>query len=133
MGEEKKAGAQAQLVDGFKRGELLLQHCKFSGEYFFYPRVAAAGIRPGEWELTPACGNGHVYAAAYINLKGDDSAAFCVGLVDLVEGPRIMARIINAKNPPPVPGTSVRLKFIDAEWAAKLDHPVPVFEIEAEE
>lgn len=126
MSDVNVPGPQARVIEGLRNHQLLLQRCRFSGNYVFYPRVAAVGMREHEWDLVPACGEGEVHAATVVDFKGD--GGFQVGLVELKEGPRILARILTASAGPLPPGTKVRMKIVPAAWSPDLDHPVPVFE-----
>lgn len=129
MSTSQAIGPQAQVVEGLRNGNLLLQRCRFTGAHYFYPRSAAAGIRLDEWELVPACGRGTVYSATRIDLKGDPSSRYDVGLVDLEEGPRLLARFSSSDDELPAPGTPVRVRIGDAAWATHLGHPVPLLDL----
>ncbi|HEY0296059.1 MAG TPA: zinc ribbon domain-containing protein [Bordetella sp.] len=125
-GPAPEAGPQQRVVDGLRQGRLLLQKCRSTGEYLFYPRAAARGVRSGDWDLVPACGLGRVYAATHVGMRGAPS--YHIALVDLAEGPRLMARLEWPGDIPPPPDTPVRMKMVEPEWAPQLGHPVPVFE-----
>lgn len=132
MTQARESGPQAQVVEGLRNGTLLLQRCRFSGEHYFYPRSAAAGVRPGEWDMVQASGRGVVHVATRIDLKGDAASRYDVALVDLEEGPRLLARFASASDQLPAPGTPVRVRIVEAPWAAALGHPVPVLELAGE-
>ncbi len=74
------------------QGRFMLQRSRSSGEFFFYPRVAApvTGARDLEW--AEVSGRGVVYAVTIMRPK-PPQAPYNVVLVDLEEGPRMMSRV----------------------------------------
>jgi uncharacterized OB-fold protein len=129
MTKPVEQGPESAVVEGLKAGMLLLQRCRFTGEHYFYPRFAAVGLRPDEWDLVPAVGRGVVYAATRIDIRGDAASRYDVALVDLEEGPRLLARFATSAEQIPRPGTRVHVRIAPGEWAAQLGHPVPVLDI----
>lgn len=85
-------GPQARYEAYLDEGRFMLQRDRASGEFFFYPRVAAprSGSRDLEW-AAPS-GLGRVYAATVIHPRPPE-APYGVVLVDLDEGPRLMSRV----------------------------------------
>ncbi|MDO9435972.1 Zn-ribbon domain-containing OB-fold protein [Hydrogenophaga sp.] len=73
-------------------GRFMIQRSRSSGEYVFYPRVAAprSGLTDLEW--VAASGHGTVYARTTVFPKPPQEP-YNVVLVDLAEGPRIMSRV----------------------------------------
>jgi len=99
---EPPAGAESgPFWEATREGTLLLQWCRACDRAVFYPRsfcphCGAAG--PLEWR--PASGGATVYAAAVETRPEAAGAAFsggepyCVALVDLDEGVRMMTNIV---------------------------------------
>ena len=133
MIEVGSQGPSAAVVAALREGRLMLQRCRFTGAHVFYPRVATVGMRSGEWDLVPASGLGCVHAATRVDLKGAPESSYLLALIDLQEGPRLMARIVNHAGPPPPAGTKVKMRMATPAWAPHIDHPVPVFELAAYE
>jgi uncharacterized OB-fold protein len=73
-------------------GRFMIQRSRSSGAFVFYPRVAepVTGARDLEW--VEASGAGVVYAVTVIR-KRPPEKDYNVVLVDLAEGPRMMARV----------------------------------------
>jgi uncharacterized OB-fold protein len=79
------------------RGELLLQRCRSCRSYQHYPRwlCATCGTADPEWVVASGEGTIHSYT---INHRAPgawiaDRVPYVVALIDLVEGPRLMANI----------------------------------------
>lgn len=74
------------------QGRFMLQRSLSSGEYVFYPRVAAprSGARDLQW--VEACGLGTVHATTVIRARAPQPS-YNVALIELAEGPRLMSRV----------------------------------------
>jgi uncharacterized OB-fold protein len=82
--------------EGLNRAELMLQFCTTCQRHQFPPRAfcVRCGDRSVEWR--PASGRGELYAATVTHRPSEEAFAalvpYAVGLVDLDEGVRVMAR-----------------------------------------
>jgi uncharacterized protein len=82
--------------DGLNRGEFVLQFCTACERHQFPPRAfcVRCGDRSTEWRT--ASGRGVLYAATVTHRTSEDAFAalvpYTVGLIDLDEGVRVMAR-----------------------------------------
>jgi uncharacterized OB-fold protein len=110
----------APFWDGAERGELLVQRCRQCGAHQFYARpfCLACGADDPEWVV--ASGGGTVYSAVCVRIPVVDDlpVPYAVGLVELDEGPRMLARLgagceigsrvaarwLERAGQPPVPG-----------------------------
>lgn len=104
------------------QGRFMLQRSRTSGEFFFYPRVAApvTGARDLEW--VAASGRGTVYAVTIMRPK-PPQAPYNVVLVDLEEGPRMMSRVEG------LAPEAVRIGMaVQARIATQDDKPLVVFD-----
>lgn len=74
------------------QGRFMLQRSRASGEYVFYPRVAAprSGLRDLEW--VEVSGRGTVYSTIVVRTR-PPQAPYNVALIDLAEGPRLLSRV----------------------------------------
>lgn len=82
-------GPQAAYEAFLQQGRFMIQRSKSTGEYVFYPRVCApSGAQDLEW--VEASGRGTVYAATMKRGREGDTS---IVLIDLEEGPRMMATI----------------------------------------
>jgi uncharacterized OB-fold protein len=88
----------APYWDGARAGKLLLQRCLDCGALRFYPRRAcpACWSERGEW--TEASGRGRVHSFTVIHRPPAPAFAgrvpYVVALIDLDEGPRMMANVV---------------------------------------
>lgn len=73
-------------------GRFMIQRSRSSGEYVFYPRVAAPRTGAQDLEWVPASGHGVVYATTIMRVR-PPATSYNVCLVQLEEGPRMMSRV----------------------------------------
>src|SRR6185436_13261977 len=74
-------------------GRFMLQRSRSSGAFVFHPRVAEPGSGATDLEWVEACGRGSVYSTTIVRCK-PPAADYNVALIDLVEGPRMMSRVV---------------------------------------
>lgn len=75
-------------------GRFMLQRAKASGTYVFHPRVAVPGTGETDLEWVEASGAGTVYSTTVVRNK-PPAADYNVALIDLAEGVRMMARVVD--------------------------------------
>lgn len=103
-------------------GRFMLQRSRSSGRFNFPPRVAAPGTGVADLEWVEASGDGTLYSLTIVSQK-PPSPGYSVCLVDLAEGPRVLARLEGVP-PREVPiGTPVRARIVREK-----DAPLLVFE-----
>jgi uncharacterized protein len=110
-----------------QEGKLLLQYCKDTNQYQWYPRPVSiyTGKRNLEWQV--ASGNGSLYSwtTSLVPWPGhEDRVPYICALVDLAEGVRILVNLVNCESSQLYGGMPLRLgweKLSD-------DFSVPVFE-----
>lgn len=73
-------------------GRFMIQRSRSSGEYVFYPRVAAPRTGALDLEWVQASGRGTVYATTVMRVR-PPAQPYNVCLVELEEGPRMMSRV----------------------------------------
>lgn len=78
--------------------ELRIQRCKDCGAFQHYGRPFCLGCDSEAIEWVRAAGTGVVYSVTTVRMKIVDSVEppYQVALVDLAEGPRLMATIVGA-------------------------------------
>jgi uncharacterized OB-fold protein len=76
-------------------GRFMIQRCRDSGRYLFYPRVAEPSTGSTNLEWVPASGRGTVYSTTVVRQK-PPALPYNVALIDLAEGPRMMSRVVGA-------------------------------------
>ncbi len=85
------------------RGELLLQRCDACATTYFYPRSFCPACLSAAVRWITASGFGKLYSFV-INQRAPRkfpvAGPYVVGLVELVEGPRMMSRIVDVAADP---------------------------------
>lgn len=89
----------APFWQGTREGRLLLQYCTESGRFQHFPRPISlyTGTRQLEWR--EVSGNGSIYAVTALRTPGlgaDDRLPCVLALVELDEGVRILANVLDA-------------------------------------
>jgi uncharacterized OB-fold protein len=105
------------------RHELLLQRCSDCGAYQFYPRPFCLACQSDNVAWTPVAGTGTIYSqtTVHIQVLPDLPPPYTVAVVQLDEGPRLTANIVNGETQI---GAPVRVT-----WRARAGlPPLPVFE-----
>jgi uncharacterized OB-fold protein len=80
------------------QGKLLLQYCKDSGKYQWYPRSGSVhtGKRNIEWREVAGRGTVYAYTVSVAPWPGhEDRVPYLCALVELQEGVRILANLVN--------------------------------------
>ncbi|MGY4167731.1 Zn-ribbon domain-containing OB-fold protein [Bradyrhizobium sp. USDA 4529] len=86
-------GPQTIYESFLAEGRFMIQRARRTGEHVFYPKVMSpSGETDLEW--VEACGGGTVYAIT-VNRKREGS--YNVALIDLDEGPRMMATLVGVE------------------------------------
>ena len=115
-------GPEAEFLDYLRQGRFMLQKIASTEEFVFYPRY----LGEIDWSWVEASGKATVYSRTVIRRKPERGGDYCIAVVTLAEGPRMMARVVGV-SPEQVPfGMALRASVEAADWA-KLDHPVVVF------
>ena len=84
--------------DGVRQGKLMLQYCTEAKKFQYYPRPVSiyTGRRTLEWR--EVSGMGSIYACTVVRIPGpglDGRLPLCVATVELDEGVRMIANIVN--------------------------------------
>jgi uncharacterized protein len=107
---------------------LVIRKCKACGELHFMPRHLCPSCWSDQLEWVDARGTGRVHSFTVIRRASDPAFAplvpYVVALVELDEGPRMMANILGAGALDVKIGDAVRVTFQDRGDGAK----VPQFE-----
>jgi uncharacterized protein len=112
---------------------LLVQHCENCGRNQLYPRLYCRYCHSEKLDWEEASGRGRIYSLTVVRRAPSpafaDAVPYPIALVDLEEGPRVMANILGADPDEPRIGRSVTL-----DWVA-LDEglAMPAFRLATEE
>ncbi|MBM3486331.1 MAG: DNA-binding protein [Alphaproteobacteria bacterium] len=102
--------------DAAKAGRLLLQFDTTTGRYQFYPRPLGIASGKPTLEWREASGRAKLYASTVCHVPGrgyENEVPYILGSVELDEGVRVLARIVDAAPAAVNPGMRLRLAWVD--------------------
>jgi uncharacterized OB-fold protein len=115
------SGPEAQFFDFLRQGRFRLQRTKAAGTFVFYPRWLAE-----DWEWVDASGGGTVYSRTVIRQKAERGGDYCIAIVELDEGPRLLTRVTGIPASDVTIGMRVNAMVEVPSWDAKSE-PVVIF------
>jgi uncharacterized OB-fold protein len=89
--------------DGAAAGELWIQRCVTTGNFFFYPRMFSPFVTGGAVEWVRASGRATLYSYNIVHRPApgfEARAPYALAVVELAEGPRMMTNIVGIENTP---------------------------------
>jgi uncharacterized OB-fold protein len=89
--------------DGAAAGELRIQRCTDCGTPFFYPRTSCPHCGCGALEWFTTSGRATLYSYTINNRPApgfEQDGPYAIAVVQLAEGPRMMANIVGIENTP---------------------------------
>jgi hypothetical protein len=93
------AGLAAEFYAWCRRGELRFQRCASCRAWRHVPRVLCAGCGSWEWTWEPSTGRGRVFTwtvvARALHPAFQHDAPYAVAVIELEEGVRIVARVVD--------------------------------------
>lgn len=108
-------GEEAPFFAAAAEGKLLIQRCPACGRTVSYPRVVCPFCHDGTPEWAEASGRGTVYSFSVLHRAGvpgfEPDVPYVVALVDLEEGARMMANIVNVEPDAVEIGMAVTVTF----------------------
>lgn len=111
-------GPEAQYRAFLEEGRFMIQRSPSTGQYVFYPRVAAPGSGATDLEWVPASGRGTVYS---ITVNRTRQGSYNIALVQLEEGPRLMTRIEGVETAPVGAAVKARITELEGEKVVVFD------------
>jgi len=117
--EVSPAPDAAPFWEAASRHELLLPRCTVCQSAFFYPRTLCprCGSRDLEWSQASGTGTLHAFCVHYQSSEPglEDGVPFATALVDLDDGPRLMAFLVGVSEDPELIeiGTRLRVEYLD--------------------
>jgi uncharacterized protein len=87
-------GPEAAFAAHLAQGRFMIQRSASTGTYVFYPRPFVPGTGETDLDWVEAQGTGTVYATTVNRRSPDKGGSFNVALIDLAEGPRMLARVV---------------------------------------
>ncbi len=86
------------FFEGARERRLVLQRCPRDG-FFFYPRSRCPDCLADDWQWETVSGRGSIYAFTVDRIGHDPALAsqahFAIAIVELDEGPRMSANIVD--------------------------------------
>ena len=104
-------GPEARFRAYLEEGRFMIQRSASTGKYVFYPRAAVPGSGETDLEWVEASGDGMVYATTVTRQRPEKGGDYNIALIDLVEGPRMMARVEGIAPDAVAIGMKVRAKI----------------------
>lgn len=103
-------------------GRLMIQRCRTSGRFIFYPRVAEPLTGDTDLEWVEPSGLGTVYSVTVVRQR-PPAKDYNIALIDLAEGPRLMSRVEGLPPEAVKIGMAVKARIIRED-----DRPLLIFE-----
>jgi uncharacterized OB-fold protein len=91
-------GPDAVYAQHLAANAFRIQHCRACSRHVFYPRLVCSHCGSVELDWVAPSGRGTVYAVSIVNRSAQKGGPYNVVLVDLSEGPRMMARVDGVAN-----------------------------------
>jgi uncharacterized OB-fold protein len=117
----------APYWEGTARGELRVQRCNACERAYFYPRPYCPHCSSDDVSWITASGRGrlHTYLISHRPAPGfGDQVPYAIAVVELEEGPRMMANIVGVEN---TPDALVLDMPLEVGFEGRGDQSVPVF------
>lgn len=105
-------GETQPFWDGIAAGQLRLQRCRACARFVFYPRSICPHCMSAELEWVDADGAGVVHSYTVVHRAAPgfaEEAPYVVALVELVEGVRMLTRLLGVSPEDARVGMSVRV------------------------
>ncbi|MFQ5567121.1 MAG: Zn-ribbon domain-containing OB-fold protein [Paracoccaceae bacterium] len=110
-------GPEAIFRAHLAEGRFMIQRSAATGAHVFYPRVVVPGTGEADLEWVEASGEGTVYATTVTRRRTEKGGDYNVALIDLAEGPRMMARVVGIAPDEVQIGMKVRAKIDELNGA----------------
>ncbi|MGH8687484.1 MAG: Zn-ribbon domain-containing OB-fold protein [Burkholderiales bacterium] len=107
------SGPEKHYLDALKEGRFEIQKCAACGRHVFYPRVLCPHCGSAQLGWTAPSGRGVVYSTTVVRRKPADGGDYNVCLVDLVEGVRMMSRVVSVAPTDVKIGMAVKTRIAD--------------------
>lgn len=91
-------GKEKEFREAMAAGKWRIQKSPSTGAYVYYPREIAPGSGADDLEWVEPSGLGTLYSYTIVNRRAEQGGPYNVILVDLDEGPRMMARLEGVEN-----------------------------------
>lgn len=103
-------GPEKRFHDFLADGKFMIQRSASTGDHVFYPRTINPGTGEADLEWVEASGDGVVYATTCNRQRPEKGGDYNIALIDLAEGPRMMARVVGVAADQVAIGMKVKAK-----------------------
>lgn len=125
--QPKQTPANAPLIEGWRRGELVLQHCADCRAVIFFPREMCPHCWSTRLEWKPHAGRGRIVSFALVHKHVTppfaEEAPTVLAEIALAGGGAMMARVATAA--PAAIGSGMEVELVPMPEAAR--YPLPTF------
>ena len=87
-------GIQARHQSALDQGRFLIQHCGACDRHIYFPRELCPHCGALAPDLVATAGSGTVHAVTVMYRRAEQGGHHAICLVDLVEGVRLMSRVV---------------------------------------
>lgn len=108
-------GPDAIFAERLAAGDFCIQRCAGCGVHVFHPRPVCPQCGSSRLDWVTASGEATVYAKTVIRRRPDRGGDYNVVLVDLAEGPRMMATVEGIAADAVATGMAVRARIAQDE------------------
>lgn len=116
--------------DVCQEGNFELQQCQDCGRFIFYPRIKCKFCHSNNLIYRKVTGRGTVYSYTVVNNPAskdfNEEIPYILVLVNLEEGPRLLANLIKCKPEQCGIGMEVRVELIATDKGFKLPFFIPL-------
>ncbi|QHE83692.1 Zn-ribbon domain-containing OB-fold protein [Hydrogenophaga sp. BPS33] len=103
---------EADFTGFLAQGKFMIQRSRTSGRHIFHPRVVEPGTGSTDLEWVEASGHGTVYSTTTL-MQRPPTPNLNIALIDLAEGPRMLARVDGVPSEDVRIGMPVRARVIE--------------------
>lgn len=125
--QPQEDGDNRPLIEGWRQGRLMLQHCADCGRRFFYPRPLCPHCWSERLDWGAAAGHGEVVSFSLIHRPNDAAffaeAPIVLAEIMLAEGVVLLARIVDTA--PEAVAMGMGVELVPLPEAAR--YPLPTF------
>ena len=111
----KLRGEEQVYFEEAKNGRLVFQRCRDCSQHIFYPRTVCTACMSEDLEYVASSGKGSVYSFTTLHLPGHpafaDDVPYTIVLVDLEEGVRVLADLVDCEPDDAAVGMPVEVLF----------------------
>lgn len=89
-----EAGPEQRFFHALRTGIFQIQRCRACGRHVFYPRSNCPHCGSKQLSWVQPSGRGTVYSTTVVRRPAEEGGDHNVALIDLEEGPRMMATVV---------------------------------------